>query len=55
MEISKKLLDKLACPKCRGKLVEGKDGKSLVCENCKLGFKIVDNIPVLLLEEAQEL
>ncbi|RKX29045.1 MAG: Trm112 family protein [Candidatus Zixiibacteriota bacterium] len=55
MAISEKLLDKLVCPKCRGKLVNEEKRKSLVCNTCKLEFSIVDNIPVLLLDEARAL
>ncbi len=53
--ISKDLLDILACPKCKGpiKLTESADG--LVCEKCRLVYAIRDDIPVMLVDEAQSL
>jgi hypothetical protein len=55
MAISKELLDILACPKCKGDIYlnETKDG--LVCENCKLMYRIEDDIPVMLIDEAKKL
>jgi len=47
MTISKELLDILACPKVvRGKfnLNEAEDG--LICDNCKLMYRIEDGIPL---------
>ncbi len=46
------LLDLLACPKCKGGLVQAPDGTELRCEACRLSFRIEDGIPILLLEEA---
>ena len=53
--IKKELLDILACPKCKQavKLNEQKDG--LICENCRLLYEILDDIPIMLLEEAKDL
>ena len=50
--IDKKLLDILACPKCKGDL-KLKDN-FLVCYNCRLKYRIEDDIPILLIEEAEE-
>lgn len=49
------LLAILACPKCKGSLkyLEAKEG--LACGSCMLLYEIRDNIPVMLIEEAQEL
>lgn len=54
MSIDKELLDILACPKCKGeiKLTDEKDG--LVCDACKLKYPIKDDIPVMLIDEAEE-
>ena len=51
--IKKELLDILACPKCKGpvRLTEKEDG--LVCETCKLIYKIKDDIPIMLIDEAK--
>ena len=50
--IDKELLDKLACPKCKGdiNLTETNDG--LHCARCGLIYPIRDNIPIMLIEEA---
>jgi uncharacterized protein YbaR (Trm112 family) len=55
MAIDKELLDILACPKCKGdiKLTEEKDG--LICEACKLKYPIKDDIPVMLIDEAEKI
>lgn len=55
MGISKELLDILACPKCKEpvKLTEARDG--LVCEACRLLYRIENDIPVMLIEEAKPL
>ncbi len=55
MAIDKGLLDILACPKCKGsiKLNENEDG--LICDNCRLIYPIKDDIPVMLVEEAERL
>jgi len=46
MPISQELLDIIACPKCEGDIYlnETKDG--LVCDKCKLLYKIRDAIPI---------
>jgi len=55
MTINKELLDILACPKCKGNIYlnETKDG--LICENCKLMYRIEDDIPIMLIDEAKKL
>ena len=59
MAISKELLDILACPQCKGELTMrlGKDGQEegLVCPACKLLYLIKDDIPIMLIDEAQRL
>lgn len=53
--ISKELLDILVCPKCKGdvSLTAKEDG--LVCRACELVYPIKDEIPVMLIDEAQPL
>ncbi len=55
MVISQELLEILACPKCKGDIYlnEAKDG--LVCGKCRLVYEIKDDIPIMLIEEAQPL
>ncbi|GAA5217562.1 Trm112 family protein [Corallincola platygyrae] len=49
----KKLLEIIACPCCKGKLVLTKDNQGLLCRFDKLVFPIDEGIPVLLENEAR--
>lgn len=55
MAIKQELLDILACPKCKGdiRLNDSKDG--LICDSCKLLYHIKDDIPIMLIEEAESI
>jgi uncharacterized protein YbaR (Trm112 family) len=55
MKISPNLLEKLACPVCKKKLQYEEDLNRLVCTGCKLSYPIVNDVPVLLAEEAEKL
>jgi hypothetical protein len=55
MALSPDLLDKLACPKCRGELALIADGAALACRACALRYEIEDDIPNLLIDEAKPL
>jgi uncharacterized protein YbaR (Trm112 family) len=52
--LSEELLSVLACPKCKGELEYREKENRLICHRCKLSYPIVDNIPVMLIEEAEE-
>lgn len=55
MGLPKMLLEKLACPQCKGQLgYREREGK-LDCAACKLSYRVVDGIPVLLIDEAERL
>ena len=45
----------LACPSCKGSLSPSIQGGALVCKPCALKFKIVGDIPVMLIDEAEKL
>lgn len=49
------LLEILRCPACRSTL--RLDGDALVCENaeCRLCYKIEDDIPIMLIDQAEAL
>lgn len=49
------LLDILACPNCKGKLVYDKKKEELICRFDKLAFPIRNDIPVMLIDEARKL
>lgn len=51
--VDKKLLDILACPICKGKLVFIKHSAELICKNDRLAFPIRNDIPVMLESEAR--
>ena len=53
--INKELLDILVCPKCREALEYDKKNDRLICRKCKLAYPIKNDIPVMLIEEAEEL
>ncbi len=53
--INKDLLDILACPKCKGPIELTPEENGLVCENCRLLYEIIDDIPVMLIDKAKNL
>src|ERR671937_444058 len=55
MAISKELLEILACPQCKGEVTLTQDESGLVCRTCKLLYPIRDDIPIMLIDEAQRL
>jgi len=55
MALPEKLLSKLVCPKCRGLLTYDREGDHLTCPECMLRYRVTDDIPVLLLDEAEKL
>jgi uncharacterized protein YbaR (Trm112 family) len=54
MGLKRDLLETLVCPKCRGDLVYEAEAGRLVCHACRLGYPVRDDIPVMLIEEAEE-
>jgi len=61
MALSKDLLDILACPKCvrepgcKGELEYRESANQLICHHCKLIYRIEDDIPIMLIDEAMPL
>ena len=53
--LPKELLEVLACPQCKGDLEYREKEQKLVCHKCKLVFPIIDDIPIMLIEEAEKL
>ncbi len=49
--VDKELLEILACPACKGDVKE-ENGK-IVCLKCGLKYPIKDNIPIMLIDEAE--
>jgi len=52
--IKAELLEVLACPKCKGGIRVSKDEKHIVCDSCRLLYEIRENIPVMLVDEAEQ-
>ena len=53
--MDKKLLDILACPVTKGKLIYDKDKQELVSKAARLAYPIKNGTPVMMEEEAREL
>jgi uncharacterized protein YbaR (Trm112 family) len=55
MSLNKELLEILVCPKCKGEIHLNAAEDGLVCESCRLVYAIKDEIPIMLVDEAQTL
>lgn len=55
MAISEQLLNILVCPKCKGGLEYVPQNPSLDCLACKLRYPVREDIPVMLIDEAERL
>lgn len=55
MALSPDLLEILVCPQCKGELEYREAQGALLCHACKLRYRIEDDIPVMLIEEATPL
>lgn len=53
--MDKKLLEILACPLCKSPLIYDNDKQELICKADGLAFPILDDIPVMLEDEARTL
>lgn len=67
--LNQELLEILACPKCKSEkktvndqgveeiqefdLEYDKENNVLICNNCRLKYRIEDDIPVMLIDEAE--
>ena len=55
MALAPELKEILACPKCKGEL-EFRDAQDqIVCHHCKLVYRVEEDIPVMLVDEARPL
>jgi hypothetical protein len=56
MPISTELLEILVCPKCKGDLeYRTEPTEALICHACRLVYRIEDDIPIMLIDEATPL
>jgi uncharacterized protein YbaR (Trm112 family) len=47
------LLEILVCPKCGGELEYRPEESVLLCNTCRLRYKVEEGIPVMLIDEAE--
>lgn len=52
--INQELLDILACPKCKKDLEYDEENQKLICDECRLKYRIEDDIPIMLIDEADK-
>ena len=55
MSVAPELLAILVCPKCKGELEYREQESSLVCSACRLRYAVRDDIPIMLVDEAEPL
>jgi uncharacterized protein len=53
--LSQELLDILVCPVCKGDLAYDVTAQTLTCPACRLRYRVEDDIPIMLEEEAERL
>lgn len=55
MAINKQLKEILACPKCKGRVEIHEDRQEILCWQCLLVYRIEEDIPIMLIDEARPL
>ena len=50
-----KLLEILACPRCKQPVVPLEDHSALDCRQCDLRYRVEDGIPIMLVDEAEHI
>ena len=55
MPVDKELLEILVCPSCRGTVEYRQEGdrELIVCTACGLRYPVRDDIPIMLIDEAE--
>ena len=53
MALDPQLLQILVCPKCRGDLEYSEEDSEIRCPACRLAYRVEDDIPVMLTDEAK--
>lgn len=51
--LSEDILEVLACPKCKGDLEYDRENEKLICHKCRLKYDIKNDIPIMLIDEAE--
>lgn len=55
MSLPAELLEILVCPKCKGDLEYREEPEVLICHACRLVYRVEEDIPVMLIDEARPL
>ena len=55
MGVSTELMNLLACPKCKGTVELDSAVGAILCHQCNLSYPVRDNIPVMLIDEANDI
>jgi uncharacterized protein len=55
MPLSPDLLSILVCPACKGDLDYDAEAQTLTCQRCRLRYRVVDDIPVMLVDQAEKI
>lgn len=53
MAVRPELLEILACPKCKQAVQLAEDELTIDCKACRLRYPVLDEIPVMLIDEAE--
>jgi uncharacterized protein len=53
MSVDAQLLEILVCPKCKGDLEYREAEASLICHKDELRYPVRDDIPIMLIDEAE--
>ncbi|HEX2069555.1 MAG TPA: Trm112 family protein [Actinomycetota bacterium] len=54
MPVEKELLDILVCPNCHGNVEYRSQEERIVCLKCGFRYPVRDDIPVMLIDEAEK-
>ena len=54
MALDAQLLEILACPNCRGEVDYKEPEQFIECRDCHYRYPVRDDIPVMLIEEAEK-
>lgn len=55
MPVNPELMEILVCPKCRGSIYLEPSQEGIICDNCRLRYEVRDDIPIMLIDQAQPL
>ena len=54
MTVDRELLEILACPNCRGDVEYRESEEVIECRRCHYRYPVRDDIPVMLIDEAEK-